>query len=495
MIKKIQKYLRKHWIFVVILVAGIFLRAYKPYEWFMYSHDQDLAAWIIKDIVKDGHIRLIGQETTSKGVFIGPIFYYLQIPFYFLTGWDPAGSVWLSVVLSVFSIWSFYFVLSKMFGKTAGVVTAVIYSFSYLIIFIEREVAPTMPVMFWTVWFLYAMWLLLKGNQKSYLIFGILGGVIWSLNLALALLSPLVLLAQIFSKKKINFKYLFFGLVTFIVLMLPFIVFEQRHNYQQIKALTSSFTTQKDYTEGTGTGVKKVDRVMQLVRKNANNMFLDSVINVDPKHTFIVLVGLFVGLILKKRITLSFAVLLSVWQVLFVMFFTFNSINVSEYYLNGMNVVWLMVVVLSLDYVYEKSKPMALILLGMFIAINMYAFFTRTTNESGYLQRKAIVEYIKKDSMEHGYPCVAVSYITTPGNNFGYRYLFYIAGLHVNQPKSLSPVYTIVFPHSMVDRMDKTFGALGLVLPDYERYNEQEIKESCEGPDANLTESMFGFTK
>ena len=29
------------------------------------------------------------------------------------------------------------------------------------------------------------------------------------------------------------------------------------------------------------------------------------------------------------------------------------------------------------------------------------------------------------------------------------------------RPDSLAPVYTIVFPHSYVDRLDKTFGSLG----------------------------------
>lgn len=290
MLEKLQKLIKKHWIFIIILIAGIFLRVYKPYEWFMYSHDQDLAAWIVKDIAIDRHARLIGQETSSKGVFIGPLFYYLQIPFYFLANWDPKGSVWLPVVISTFSLWSFYFVFSRVFNKTVGIIATLIYSVSYNIIFVDREVVPTMPVMLWVIWFFYAISILEKGKQKAYVLLSILGGLIWHLNLALALLSPLVIVGQVLSKKKMNFKYLSISLVIFTFLMSPFVFFEQRHGFQQIKAIVSSFTTQKDYIEGTSTGFAKMDRVFQIVHKNTTALFWDSVLNIPISWTLYLLV-------------------------------------------------------------------------------------------------------------------------------------------------------------------------------------------------------------
>jgi hypothetical protein len=109
--------------------------------------------------------------------------------------------------------------------------------------------------------------------------------------------------------------------------------------------------------------------------------------------------------------------------------------------------------------------------------------------------RKNIINYIADDASVRGYPCVSLSYITSPGNNLGYRYFVFLSGLKT-APISLSvPVYSIVFPHSMVDRFDKSFGALALVLPDYSRYDHGEINKACSGLNANLTEPMFGFTK
>ncbi len=64
-------------ILIFILLLGIFFRIYKLEIFYPWGHDQDLFAWIAKDIIVDHHFRLIGQETSITGLFIGPIFYYL----------------------------------------------------------------------------------------------------------------------------------------------------------------------------------------------------------------------------------------------------------------------------------------------------------------------------------------------------------------------------------------------------------------------------------
>lgn len=121
MLNKFLLLVKRNWIMLLILTIGAFLRAYKPLELFMYGHDEDLAGWIVKDILVNHHLRLIGQQTSSLGIFIGPYFYYLQIPFYLLTKMDPSGVLLLPFLLGIFTIFSFYYVFSKMFGKNGGI--------------------------------------------------------------------------------------------------------------------------------------------------------------------------------------------------------------------------------------------------------------------------------------------------------------------------------------------------------------------------------------
>ena len=57
------KFIKSNWQIILIVVVGLFLRVYKYDQLFGYNHDNDLAGWIVKDIVVDKHLRLIGQET------------------------------------------------------------------------------------------------------------------------------------------------------------------------------------------------------------------------------------------------------------------------------------------------------------------------------------------------------------------------------------------------------------------------------------------------
>lgn len=485
-------------ILLVILLGGLILRMVHPLLYFQYQHDQDLAGWIIKDILVNHHLRLIGQETSSQGVFIGPLFYYLQIPFYLITNMDPAGSIFLPIIIGVFAIFSFYWIFSRVFSRRVGLIAAFIYSFSYYIVFFDREVAPTMPVMLWTVWYLYGLWMILKGKQKAYLLVGFLFGLIWELNLALLILSPLVVLVQVLSKKKIEFKQIFIGLVILVVTLSPFFAFESRHGFSQTKSIIASLTSTKDYSGGSTPGWAKLDRVTQLAYTNTTRLFLG--FHYSPhivRFSFWVLVAMFAFLVVKTKIPKEVAIVMFLWQILYLAFFALNSINISEYYLNGMNVIWIATFACGVSYLFEKKKPIVwgIGVLMVFLGLNLYSFATHRTSRNGYVEKKELISFIKKDAEIHGYPCVAISYITAPGYQFGYRYLFYVAGLKVKDPISKAPVYSIVFPLSGVNHFDLNFGALGLILPEYSNYNKDKVNLSCEGENANLTDPMFGYTQ
>ncbi len=494
-----MKFIKKNWLLLVILAVGFFLRAYKAKALFLYNHDNDLASWIVKDIVVNKHLRLIGQETSTQGVFIGPLFYYLLIPFYLLFNMDPFAGVVLITILGLFSIWSFYFVFSKVFDKRTGLVAGFLYAISFTTIFNDRWVVPTMPVIAWSVWFFYAANLLLKGKQKTaFVIFGILAGLIWHLNVSLVLLLPLIPLSWWLSKKKINWRAAATGLLILVVMSLPLMTFELRHDFVQTRAVFQSLgAEQGDILSKTA----KFKKVLNISFSGATNFAFPYLPKTAVYNTLaaVSLLGVLFFLTTKKVFPKKLAIVMLSWIAIYILFFSSYSKIVSEYYLDGILVVWLAILIFSISYLINKKKfrKFGLIILFLLTVVNFYRFFTFNFNRTGYLERKAIVKFIKEDAEEHGYPCISISFITSPGYELGYRYFFWLEEMHVNQPKSGSPVYTIVFPHNrdQVDKIDRTFGALALILPDYSRYRELEILGSCSGGNSNLIDSMFGYTE
>lgn len=492
--KRIFKFLLGHKYLIIILVIGLFFRSYHLKELFMYNHDQDLAGWFIKDVFIDKHLRLIGQETSTHGIFIGPLFYYMLIPFYALFGMDPIGGTYLTIFLGLFTVWSFYFVFSKIFEKNVGLFAALIYAVSLYTVWNDREVVPTMPVILWSVWFLYGVNLLLNGKQKkAFILLGTLVGLIWHLNMALILLLPIILLALFISKKRIEFNGLLYGAGSFLLTSLPLILFEVRHGFSQTKALVFSLTTdQKDIL----TGFNKVKRVIYLASKDLSGLLWGTEFDIKFEYVFfgLILITVFLAINLKKYKNIF--IILFGWLTLYLVFFSFYSKIVSEYYLNGLITFYIGVIALLLANLYKSKKLriLGVILTTFFIVINFQRLINFPINRSGYTQRKDIVQYIKNDSTQKGYPCVSISYITDPGYDLGYRYFIWLTNLKTKPVSEKVPVYSIVYPQKPVFKADRSFGSIDIINPEYGKYNSTSVTDACEGPDHNLEYPMFGFT-
>lgn len=448
---------------IIIFVLGLFMRTYQLMARYGYGHDGDLASWIIKDVVVDKHLRLVGQLTSAPGIYIGPLFYYALIPFYWLTHLDPVGGLGLSVLLSVASLISLYFVINKLHGQKMAALVLLLYAGSYLLAVTDRGVVPTTPVMLWSIWFYYAV------NTGNLYLSAFLFGLVWHIHLALGLLAPLVFL------RKYSLKTWVIAGIIFALTSAPLILFEAKHNFIQTRSLAASFSAPAaaDYA-------KKFGQVILYSARNINNI-------VGLNNNYLLPAILLISLLLHPRRRLFAG-----WILLYVIFFTLHPIILSEYYLNGLNILWLVAIGLI---VARLPRLPAAILLAAFLGLNLSTFLTSGGDGNGYAERKNIVNYITADTQKQSFPCIAVSYMTNPGYDLGYRYFFWLKNLHVNHPSSGSPVYTIVFPHTRAGRLDATFGGLGVVLPDQNRYFPDQVKQSCSGANSNLTDPMFGFTR
>lgn len=492
---KIKRFVVNNKYLLGILIIGLVLRLYNFRELYMFGHDQDLQGWFIRDVVENRHLRLIGQETSTQGIFIGGLFYYLLIPFYLLFNMDPIGGVFLTTFLGLFAIWSFYFVLTRIFNEKTGLIAAFIYSISFYTVFNDREVVPTMPVILWTVWYLYGLFLTLKGQAfKGLILIAFLAGLIWHLNVALVIVLPLApLIIILSSKKKTNIKSYFYSSLSFIITSIPLLLFEIRHGFSQAKYLIGSFTTdQHDIVSGWS----KLVRTTHLLSKDFAGIIWGDYFELNYEYVLWMAATIFVLLFINKKIEKSVATIMVAWVLSYLAFFSLYSKIVSEYYLNGAIVIFISVLALGLATIIAKKKyaDFAKAFLLLFTIVNLDRFITIPINRSGYIEKNQILDTIKADQLSRDYPCVSLSYITNPGYERGYRYLTWYKNIKTKPISNFVPVYTIVFPLKPIFEASQTFGAIGLIYPDYKKYNSEHIKASCEGEDFNLSDSMIGFT-
>jgi hypothetical protein len=74
---------------IVILTLGLVFRLYPGSDHYLWIYDQARDASVIRSIIGEGNLVLIGPQTDYPGLNHGPISYYFLAPFYHLSGGDP----------------------------------------------------------------------------------------------------------------------------------------------------------------------------------------------------------------------------------------------------------------------------------------------------------------------------------------------------------------------------------------------------------------------
>lgn len=180
-------------------------------------------------------------------------------------------------------------------------------------------------------------------------------------------------------------------------------------------------------------------------------------------------------------------------------FFTISSIAVSEYYLASIDVIIILTVSLILTKIFNQKygKHLVLLLLSIILVKNFTAFILQPYYQKGYAERIGTIKFIKKDMLDKGYPCISISYITSQGENVGFRYLLWLNNIKTVTTNTGAPIYNIVIPEELSSEVDSRFGHIGVILPKnkVDQSTPEKIQVACQQSDSNLTNSMFGYTQ
>jgi hypothetical protein len=480
-----------------ILILAAFFRLYAVVDRYEFAADGDLFSWIVKDIVIDKHPRLIGQETSAPGIFIGPLFYYLIVPFFLLNKMDPLGAIIPVTIFGLLTVVSFYFVFTKLYSKPIGLISSLLYAVLLETVQLDRRVVPSTPTNLWMIWYFFTVIMIARGNFKVLPLLGVLIGLIWHIHIALIPSLIAIPVATYFSKKIPAIKSIVYFFVALLLTSIPLIIFEVKNNFVQLLSLINNFGK---ITPGVATGLYKIQLVLGFTIQNINNLFFSPQNIPFLQNIFFYLLIILSGfwLVLKKYLSYQELLTLYSWILGLTLFFSLSSSPISGYYFFNLYVIFIAIISFLLFSLYKSSrqgKVFAVIILSVIVLKNIHFMIIQDYYHKGYIEKKAIVEYITSDAKEKLYPCFSINYITSPGENVGFRYLFYLKNAHVAVAGRGSPVYNIVIPDEYAkDEIDIKSGHIGVIAPKNIK-TKKIIDDSCSGANTNLTDPMFGFVK
>jgi 4-amino-4-deoxy-L-arabinose transferase-like glycosyltransferase len=259
-VKSRFKYLRKHFgmlnaipvelflrinkmtvlLFLLTCVA-LFLRIYNLSRGMSFIGDQGWFYLSARDMLIYGKIPLVGITSSHTWLHQGPLWTYMLSIVLLLSKFNPVSGAYLTVGLGIITTWLMYRVGNEMFSQKVGIIAALLYMCSPLVVVFDRMPFDPSPIPLFTILYLFTLYKWIKGNVNFFPIILLLLAILYNLELAtFALVFPFALIfAYGYLKKKswvrglLNRKIVFYSLILPIITMLPVIIYDFSHGFKQ----------------------------------------------------------------------------------------------------------------------------------------------------------------------------------------------------------------------------------------------------------------------
>lgn len=247
--KKILVFCRENPFFVLILLISAFCRLYKISQYMEFLGDQGRDVIIIRDFLKNGNLFFIGPQTSIGNMYLGPYYYYLIAPSLLLANFSPVGPVVFVALLSVLTTALIYLISQRWFNPTTALTASLLFAISPVVIkYSSFSWNPNIMPLF-ALLFIYFFSKSVFNHRHKFLIWASLS-LIMILNshyLGLLLLPVTGLYWLIYFinnpfRRKTFLKFSLIAFLVFLLSLIPQLLFDLKHQGQNIKALLVFFT-------------------------------------------------------------------------------------------------------------------------------------------------------------------------------------------------------------------------------------------------------------
>lgn len=224
---------------VVILLLGAYLRLYRIADYMTFLGDEGRDVLVVKKMLVDHKFTLLGPTASVGGFFLGPIYYYFMLPFLWLFRLDPVGPAVMVALFGLATVFLVYKVGEAFFDKKAGLLAALLYALSPLVIAYSRSSWNPNIVPFFSLLFIYTLWLVIVKNKWPYLFWtGLILGIGLQLHYLFTFLIPVAMIyLLIYGRTFREIRYYLLGFLGFLLGYSPFLAFEVRHSFPNTQTL------------------------------------------------------------------------------------------------------------------------------------------------------------------------------------------------------------------------------------------------------------------
>jgi 4-amino-4-deoxy-L-arabinose transferase-like glycosyltransferase len=173
--KSIFKNVRTYWKLVTpfrvilgfIFIAFLILRFMQPETRAVFGWDQVVNSWVVKDMILAGKRPLTGMVAKmNTGFYIGPAYYYLLAPFYWVFRLDPVANSYFAGTIAVMTFSALFWVTRRLFDRKTVLIALFIYTFSSNVIRFDRIAWPVNLIPLTSLLAFYFLYRVLRNELK-----------------------------------------------------------------------------------------------------------------------------------------------------------------------------------------------------------------------------------------------------------------------------------------------------------------------------------------
>jgi hypothetical protein len=428
------KRLKPLWPLIIIFAVFIFFRSYNLPSRVGFGWDQERDARAAATILS-GHPILLGPRVQGpEGFYLPPYFFYLVSPFYAIGHGSPLVTTSFVMVWSALFFGVSYFVISKLFNKTAALVFLSLWAVNPLAVSIDTIAWNPVVIPLMAMLYIYAVFR--KTPFWAGLILG-LGVSFHTQFLFMSLLLMPLVIEIIKQKKLLDLLKMFAG---FAIPFLPILIFDLRHNFLNIKLAFGFFGS-----------LNNVNRVIYVWDNFSSFIFGIPAVRI---LSWTVYLGIALMFLIKGKL---FRGMFLVWTLSLPLFYIFIK-NPSEYYFNYL----LVSAVLVVAYTLNIKRLWGKIALAILIVTFAYQSLPLLRDSKLNLQQKInSVMFLGEVSKKE--PPFNVSFNVPANEDAGFRYLLdYYKIKYSDDPKN--PLVEYLIPQNRKPT-PFVFGQIGVLLP------------------------------
>ena len=260
-----RKNRKEFFILILILAIGAILRLYKIDGYMTFLGDEGRDVIIVRRLLVDFDLILIGPRTSIGDMYLGPLYYYMMAPALLLSAFNPVGPAIMIALFGVVTIFFVWYVTRKWFtmGNVQGVslsmsalVAAGLYAISPVVIEYSRSswnpnIMPFFALLtIYSVWkFWHEMkfrWLIVTGVSMAFVMQSHYLGLLLIPTIGFFWLLSYLRLFKSRStenekQKTVFVKYTLLTGALFVLLMSPLVIFDARHGWRNFSSMSKFF--------------------------------------------------------------------------------------------------------------------------------------------------------------------------------------------------------------------------------------------------------------